>query len=417
MIMNKKAVTTSIILDKWTNLKSNKFPVKLRITHNRVRKYYTVQDRNGNFISMEEDEFNKTMSEKPRGKFKDYALLFSEFENNVISIIQSIKTFNFPEFDDRFNKKKTDQLIHSLNAYAKELRQENRISSAVTYECTAKSISKFLNGKDISFDLVNPKFLNKYDKWLIAQGRSITTVGIYARNIRTVFNLAVNNHLADKNLYPFGKNGYQIPKGRNIKKALSPEEISILANAPVSDSVHRFYRDLWVFSFLSNGMNVKDIANLKNKNVDAETIVFIRSKTERETRKNLENVVVAITDRLQNIIDTYRNKSTDPEQYLFPILEPGMKAEQQYKKIQLLVGYINDVMKRIAAENNITKPVTTYVARHSFASFLKRTGAPVEFISESLGHRDVSTTRNYLADFEIGTKKQWAEKLAKSINI
>jgi site-specific recombinase XerD len=56
-------------------------------------------------------------------------------------------------------------------------------------------------------------------------------------------------------------------------------------------------------------------------------------------------------------------------------------------------------------------PLTTYVARHSFATILKRSGAPTEFISESLGHKDLRTTENYLDGFENATKQHFAKAL------
>jgi len=68
-------------------------------------------------------------------------------------------------------------------------------------------------------------------------------------------------------------------------------------------------------------------------------------------------------------------------------------------------------MKQITAVLGIKKHVTTYTARHSFSTVLKRSGASIEYISESLGHKNISTTAYYLDSFEDDEKKKWSEKL------
>jgi site-specific recombinase XerD len=77
-----------------------------------------------------------------------------------------------------------------------------------------------------------------------------------------------------------------------------------------------------------------------------------------------------------------------------------MTLQKQEDTIDLLVHLINDHMKQIALELEIPKPITTYCARHSFATILKNSGVFTEFISEALGHTSLETTKNYLAGFE-----------------
>ena len=74
---------------------------------------------------------------------------------------------------------------------------------------------------------------------------------------------------------------------------------------------------------------------------------------------------------------------------------------------------INKYIGQIAEKIGITHKITSYTARHSFATVLKRSGASIEFISESLGHSNLQTTENYLADFEIEEKRKWAKELTK----
>ena len=76
-----------------------------------------------------------------------------------------------------------------------------------------------------------------------------------------------------------------------------------------------------------------------------------------------------------------------------------MTPQKQSDTIALLVHLINDHMKEIATDVLIDKPITTYYARHSFATILKNSGVSTEFISEALGHSSLGTTKNYLAGF------------------
>ncbi len=96
------------------------------------------------------------------------------------------------------------------------------------------------------------------------------------------------------------------------------------------------------------------------------------------------------------------------EDYLFPILPTAVTPEKQFKLIKQFTKMVNDYIKKIAEHVGITKPVTTYYARHSFATILRRSGASTEFIGESLGHTSSKTTASYLDSFENETKKEWS---------
>jgi integrase/recombinase XerD len=111
------------------------------------------------------------------------------------------------------------------------------------------------------------------------------------------------------------------------------------------------------------------------------------------------------------LFNKWGNDPLIPNNYVFRILKPGLNPEQVHNRIHDFYSEINSHMKIIAGKLGILKPVTTYTARHSFATVLKRNGASVEFISESLGHSDIRTTESYLAAFDSNMKREWAKKL------
>jgi len=136
---------------------------------------------------------------------------------------------------------------------------------------------------------IKPDWLEKYQKAMELESKSLTTIGIYTRSLRTIFNIAIDEGIEN---YPFGKRKYQIPAPQNTKKALNKLELKLIFEyKPKARSWEELAHDIWMFSYLCNGANIKDICRLKNKNLNEKTITFVRAKTERTTIKNQKNIV------------------------------------------------------------------------------------------------------------------------------
>jgi integrase/recombinase XerD len=309
------------------------------------------------------------------------------------------------------SRETSDSIKYAFAKYIDELKEEKRIGSSIAYEAACISLESFK--ADLRFADITPSLLRKYESWRLEngvvatkgkrynkkkKGRSITTVGIYLRCLRTIFNRAS----VDKSLYPFGegKNKYSIPKGRNIKKALTLEEISKIFHYNAGErSSFEMARDYWIFIYLCNGLNVKDLCLLKWKNIEGDILIFKREKTKR-SKKEEKRIIVSLKPETNAIISKWGQRSLDADSYIFPHLEKGMTPEREREIVQQLTKTINKYMKLIAKELEIKKEVMTYFARHSFATILKNAGASVEFISEAWGHSDFAPTKSYLASFE-----------------
>jgi integrase len=188
-------------------------------------------------------------------------------------------------------------------------------------------------------------------------------------------------------------------------------DIAAIINYKPKSRFQERARDLWVFSYLCNGANMKDIAKLKYKNLEGNKINFIRTKTERSTKQDLKSISAFLLPETAVIIDKWGNKDHDPENYIFGIIEKEDSPERVYAKVKQTFRRINEHMKNIGNDLGINIKLTTYSARHSFATALKRSGAPTEFISESLGHKDLKTTENYLDSFEDDMKESFQKQL------
>lgn len=417
-------VTTAIILDTRKPLANGEFRVRLRVTFLREQQYYLTDyalSREG-FNLVYNNEEREKLKRKEQEKYKHYLIKFQAVEGRAKEIIGSLSTFTFPAFEKRFvSGYVKDDVFSAFREQINKLNHEGRAGTADAYNCAYKSILAFTNKNALPYSTVTPEFLHSYEKWFLSpripmgkknpKAGSLTTVGIYLRALRAIFNGAIESGEIPQELYPFGKRKYQIPAGRNVKKALLLSDIEKLFKyEPLHDSEARA-RDLWVLSYLCNGINVKDLARLRHRTIGRDKITFIRAKTERTSRQNLKPIVVVLNPGMEQIIKRWGTPALHPDAYVFPILENGLSPKQELAKVRQATKTINKYMKRIAAAVGIEKEITTYTARHSFSTVLKRSGAPIAYISEALGHSDMKTTENYLDSFEDNVKRQYAAHL------
>ncbi len=399
-------VKAATVIDTRRIKQDGTYPVKLRLTSERKQQYYPTP------YDLTKEDFEKIMfGKRLNEKEKTLKKQIAAFENKAADIINTLPIFSWKVFEKHYltNKAAKDTISQAFKDYSTDLREAERIGTAVSYECAESSLNKFMAGA--RFADITPETLRKYENWMLTNGNSITTVGIYLRSLRTLFNNAIAEGMLTKDYYPFGKKKYEIPTGKNIKKALSLSDIELIYNyKPEEGTTAEKAKDLWIYMYLCNGINVKDLCLLKYENIKGDILEFERAKTAR-TKRTVEAIRVVITEDVRNIINKWGNENNDPKNYIFPILEAGLTPKRERQLIQQLTQVINCHTKAIAKELGITANLTTYAARHSFATILKRSGVSTEFISEALGHGNLRTTQSYLAGFEDESKRETIKAL------
>jgi integrase len=406
--MEQFSATTSFELDRRRQKNDGTFPVKLLVIYNRKFKRYKTE------FSLDPESFTKVLSPKPRGEFKDISIKLNFIEEKAIKIIKDLPVFTYEAFEKKFLISKNDwnDVFSFFDQQIDQIKKEGRISTASSYLVAKNSFRKFHRKDHLDFKDITVKFLEEYERWMISIGNSITSVGINNRCLRRIFNIAIFNGTVKRELYPFGakSNGlYQPPVHNNIKKALDLSDIKKIFTYSSENPVEMYYRDLWIFSYLCNGMNFNDILHLKYKNMDGESMKFIRRKTLR-SRKTSE-IQVYLVKEAKEIIERWGKKPTEFDSYIFKGLydniDPLAKRAIIHQEIKQCNKYLNRIAKIIGIEFNLT----TYVARHSFATVLKDSNEPVALISEALGHSSILVTENYLKSFQMEKRKKAAEKL------
>lgn len=411
-------------------------PVKLCITHNRKRKYYSISDKikDNAWLYVSEDAIEKITSDSPRGKYRDIAFEYKKITDKAEAIINDLSVFSFNQFEQKFMNevKDWDNVFAAMIEHIKELKSEDRFSYAMSFESTLRAVKefhegktfdfnsrnkvvsryeKYLSGKQLNFVDITPAWLKKFEKYLKDKGKKKSTLGIYVRNLRVLFNLAIKKHHV-KAEYPFNEHKPKTSSKRKI--ALTAEQISLIANYQTDDPKAQFYRDMFMFSFLACGMNMTDIARLRYSNIEGNEIVFVRKKTEAEENTE-EPLQIPITKRMQSIIDTHGIRAVGYDSFIFPILRPEWDEERKFAEVRQLTKMVNQHLKRIAKAVKIKDNVSSYVARHSWATISKNTGASTEYISEQLGHSSVLVTKSYLKGFEKATREQQSSKTEDAV--
>lgn len=164
---------------------------------------------------------------------------------------------------------------------------------------------------------VTPDFLNRYESHMISKEKSVTTISIYVRHLMTIFNQAIDENLIDRKHYPFGKNKYQPKAPRNIKKALTIEQIKSVIDYKVEEATNQqLTKDMWLLSYFCNGMNIKDIINLRFKNIENDTIYFERLKTS-STNQAPKPIIVSLIPEAIEIINRWKKKKRNPNDFAF----------------------------------------------------------------------------------------------------
>ncbi len=403
--MLEQKVSVSFFLDKSRPNADGTCLIKLNIYCKPNKKRYATT------FHITEEEWVKLNGTKLRDEeLKSLKQKLSALQASAEKVIKKISPFSFVAFEEAFFNKseatKNTSLQFWFDNYIKKLHAKGCVGTAIAYRTTINSLNLFK--RNLHLQDITPLLLEEYESFLTEKGKSLTTISIYVRQLRAIINQAINAGLLSHDNYPFRK--YEIPSGRNIKKALSQNDITKLLNHTPDKEDEKKALDFWILSYLCSGINFADIIELKPANIDGQYLQFVRTKTKNTKKKDLRPIRVGLHPRAIEIIEKWKNtESANP--YLFPILEPGLKPITVKHRCQRFIKWVNKRMENIRQELKIEQKIGTYAARHSFSTTLKRKGVSTEFIKESLGHSSVIVTENYLDSFADDVKLDYTTLL------
>ena len=407
MNYSKDGVTVAAMFDTAHPKKSGKCPVKIRVTYNRVRNYYPT----GKDLSPEEWEI------LPTTKVRALVAIRKDIESSYQIVRAAVEelagagAFTLSKLNTRLKGAPSDTVNTAFRAKMEELNKLQHVGNMLIYDNVLKGLERFA-GTRIRFETITASWLEKYAAYLREEGKRQTTIAIHLRTLRAILNEAKRQGAIKEAQYPFGlgKDKYKIQSGTGRKMALTLEQIGQIARYDDGSEATAKYRDYWLFLYLCNGINVADFVKLRYRDIVNGEICFVRQKTERTTKTRKE-IRVVVTARMQAIINRWGNPFRS-DNFIFPILDGQEDAMRRKMKTLYITRAINKRMKEVGEQLGIGN-ISTYTARHSFATVLKRAGTNIAYISESLGHQDLRTTENYLASFEREERIKNAELLTK----
>lgn len=267
------------------------------------------------------------------------------------------------------------------------LKKLDKVRTVEAYTSTLNSFRRFREERDVPLDMVDSDMVLAYEAYLKANGVSPNSSSFYMRNLRAVYNRAVEKELTPQR-FPF-KHVYTgvdktIKRAMPLKVIKKIKEMDLELN-PSAD----FARDMFLFSFYTRGMSFVDMAYLRKKDLANGILSYRRRKTGQQLFIKWEKC-------MQEIVDKYDTESTI---YLLPIIKPYSKTDERTQYIY--AGHnINRSLKAIGKELGLSLPLTMYTSRHSWASIAKSKNVPLSVISEGMGHDSEATTRIYLASLD-----------------
>jgi len=403
------------VLLKHKKLKNGKYPVYLRVTVNRKIKYFGI----GSDFCCHEKEWSKK-----EGQFKSGVKNYKEFNAHIDNEVQRSRTialdldakgvdYTLEDFVLALTRKgKSILTLDYFDYVIKRMKENNRLGNADVYIDTKNALRKFLEEKkniknvDISLSSIDYKFLVEWEDFL-RMTCADTTISLRLRTLRALFNKAINEEGFEH--YPFKAYTLNHLNTKTIKRALKTPEMKEIFNFK-ADPKRRKYHSLNYFKFMycCKGMNFKDLCLLKKEQIKSDSFEYIREKTGRRQ-------FVTLFDVTKELLEEYKKLNPDSP-YVFPILTPEHDTPLKIKtRIESGLKGLNNDLKAIAAEISLDKNVTSYVARHTFATVLRRNGETVDIIQEEMGHADTRTTLIYLEELDDGTIKTSAEKAIRAI--
>ena len=386
--------TVNVLCYKSKTLSNGEHPLMIRVCKDGKKKYVSL----GVSVKPQYWDFEKNRPKRSCPNKEQINTLIKEqeqkYSEQILDFSSRNKSYTLTTLVETVDSSVKAKTVNGLFIeYIEQLKKENRIGYALSVRQVYSSLVKLNAHLDIYFQEIDVNWLKNYEFWLRGQKLAENTIGIRLRTLRVVYNLAVTEGLVKSDNYPFRK--YKVSRLHTItaKRAITKEQVKQIMSYNTDSSC--FYKklavDMFAFSYLMGGINFTDMSLLTNDNIDNDRLIYVRQKTKKR-------LILPLSEQAREIIDKYRDSK---RKYLFPILDNKSRTATQVKdRIYDVLANVNHHLNEIGKSLGLELKITTYVARHSYATVLKRAGVSTAIISESLGHSSEKVTQIYLDCFE-----------------
>ena len=371
------ATTVNVLCYKSKTLSNGEHPLMIRICKDGKKKYVSL----GVSVKAEHWNFEKNVPKSNCPNREHINILIAnkkkEYETEIVKLKSEDKLFTANTLNEQIsNSVKPKTVEEAFKEYLRLLQEENRRGYMLSVKQVYNSLIKYNKHLNIHFTDIDVAWLKKYETWLRNNGLAENTIGIRFRTLRTIYNYAIQEDMVKAEHYPFKK--YKVSKlnQETAKRALSKEDINRVLQYQTDNRFMRLPIDLFAFTYYMGGINFVDIANLTQKNIIDNRLVYKRSKTGKLIK-------LPLVPQAVELIKKYHSKNNP---YLFPIFSNRHKTEQEKaNRLHKVITKVNKRLKQIGEELGIPIPITTYVARHSQATIMKKAGISTAIIGQIMG--------------------------------
>lgn len=415
-----KTTSVNIILDKRRLKKDGTYPIKFRLIYNRTTT--TIKTT----YSVTESEWD-VKHEKINKKCKRYRnidainkrlhLMASDFQTRILSSdedminIKNAVALKKYLLDDEEEKMSLKEMKYAAftKKLIKEFQDQGKYGNAKAYKHTLFFLGKYFR-RDFHFSELTPAVLKRIETKFLANGYSYNGLSFNLRTIRAVYNKAISYGIIDNSVYPFKrlayeKDKYKIKEEKTKKRAISKEIFKLIENYDPKGDVGKFdAKNYFLFSFYCRGINIRDIALLRKINIEGKVLNYRRAKTKYMYE-------ITLTEKALDILRLYGYDKKKKFDFLFPIIKRDYDPLLMEKDMYNAMRNTNKNLQRIAKDLGLEVHLTTYVARHSWATIADKLGVDRRIISQGLGHTSLSTTEIYINDIVSSDDLQSADEL------
>ena len=386
------------ILRKDRMSKTGSTPIHIRVTHNRKSRFV------GTGVTIPIDSWD---IEKQRIKpnTPDSQELQLQIDKKISELNRRIKKLEALEIEVTLdnlletNGRKVNCTIgECLDSTITRLESLGKYASASKHRSLRSRLSQY-RSLNIRMNEIDLTFLRDFELFLRKIGNTNNSIATKFAIFKAAYNKALSEGLFIHKSNPFSKYKVGSLWTKTRKRAITKEDVQRLAELEIESenrfSYRDFARDIFLFSYYAAGINFTDIASLRYCDIINGRISYSRNKTQKLLSFRLIPNAMAI-------IEKYSRKKHTADDYIFPILDRRVHTtpQQIFNRTHKVLRKVNRELKVLGEMIGLQIPLTTYVARHTYATVLKRSGVNIAIISESLGHSDLSTTQIYLDSFE-----------------
>lgn len=300
------------------------------------------------------------------------------------------------------NKLEEKQLLQFTDEIISELKVSGRVGNARVYQTLRNSIDSYLDKTDIPLRSVTYLWLKSYEAWYLGRGNSVNGLSVHMRTLRAVINRAIKQDLLSQDDYPF--TNYSLKTVKTKKRAISKEELDLIKGFVPKTIQQGRAKDYFLMSFYLMGASFIDLAFLKLRDIKHGRIEYRRKKTGKLH-------TIKITPSLHALLEKY-TKDKNPDDFILNVIK-STDVNQQYINARDELKRYNKRIRDIGKICGIPTPLSSYVARHSFATIAKFKDVPISVISQALGHSNAETTEIYLAEFGNDIMDKYNEQIVE----